>query len=233
MSLTHTYISPKPFPGYSVTLTVSDGLLSRTDTVNIIVNGDPITKLSDNFNRDDSDTLGGPSPSGLQWAEAQGALVISGHQLKNTLRGRNVAILPDLVGIDQSAEADFTSVSNSASPGLGVILRFQDVNNHYRLYRSAGGTTALNISRVVNGTEKILKQLRVPQPVVGTPFHLKGSLAGNVLTLKLTEGAQTQTLTIPDSTFASGSPGVLLYTGPAASHAADNFCAAIGAGTCP
>jgi hypothetical protein len=52
-----------------------------------------------------------------------------------------------------------TSDSN-ASPRLGVLLRFQDALNHYRLYRISGGSSQLRISKLVNGAETILKSSR-------------------------------------------------------------------------
>ena len=174
--------------------------------------------------------------SGPQWEEGPPAsnMAISGNKLINVARGANIAILPALTSANQTAEADFTSASASASPQLGVLLRYVDFKNHYRIYRIAGGTTALRISKLVDGMETVLKQVAIGQPV-GTlaTFHLKGSAIGNTLTLTL-DGVDK--LTVVDTTFGSGVPGVLLHTGPAASHAADNFCARLGGGggtTCP
>jgi outer membrane protein assembly factor BamB len=231
---TYTYTTVNA--GYIATVTVSDGALSDSDTVTITVTagggGVPGT-FTDTFSRADNDILGGPNPPpDPQWTEVIGNLIIAGQQLKNGLRGDNIAILPTLVGEAQSASGDFISSDNNASPRLGVLLRVQGqdaARNHYRLYRISGGTSQLRISKLVNGNETVLKYVQVPMATVNTPFHLVGSISGSTLTL--TMGAVQITAT--DSTYASGTIGVLVNTGPAATHAADNFCALIGAGTCP
>jgi hypothetical protein len=88
----------------------------------------------------------------------------------------------------------------------------------------------VRIAKVVGGAETVLASAPVPQPVVNTPFHLKGTITGSTLTLWL-DGVQK--LTAADSTHASGAVGFFLYTGPLATHTADNFCALVGPGTCP
>lgn len=227
----HVYLSPSPPEGYPVTLTVSDGLATATATVQVVVTGNPIGNFTDDFNRDASDQLGGPNPpDGPQWVEVAGNLAISGGRVVNTLVGYNMAILPDLPGVDQSAEADFTSGTNNTAPRFGVVLRAENAGNHYRLYRSAGGSSQVRITKVVGGVETILKSAPVPQPAVNTPFHLKGTIAGSTLTLWL-DGVQK--LTATDSRYASGFVGFFLYTGPLATHSVDNFCAVVGPGACP
>jgi hypothetical protein len=67
----------------------------------------------DDFNRADSDTLGGPSQMGPQWTEAVGNLVISNQRVENGLRGDNIGTLSALVGANQSASGDFTTSSPS------------------------------------------------------------------------------------------------------------------------
>jgi hypothetical protein len=244
---TYTYATANS-AGYTATLSVSDGQLSDSDTVKITVaasgGGGTPGSFFDNFNRADSDTLG----SG--WAEPPvsslyaGNLVISGcgsspcssGKLKNAARGDNIGYLPALTGANQSASGDFIASDNNASPRLGVLLRFQDARNHYRLYRISGGSSQLRISKVVNGAESILKYVQVPMATVNTPFHLVGSVSGTGTgtTLTLTMGAVQ--ISVTDATnpypYASGNVGVLVNTGAAATHSADNFCAVIG-GTCP
>jgi hypothetical protein len=232
--VTHTYSSPSPPGGYVATLVVKDGLsTSLPDSVRITVidggGGGPQGSFLDNFNRADSDALGGPSQTSPQWTEAAGNLFIAGQQVKNGLRGDNIGTLSDLVGTKQSASGDFSVSDNNASPRLGVLLRFQDARNHYRLYRISGGSSQLRISRLVNGTETILSSVQVPMATVNTPFHLVGSVAGTTLTLTM----GTVQISASDTTYTSGTVGVLLNTGPAATHSVDNFCAVVEAGTCP
>ena len=230
VSPTHAYASPSSPGGDVVTLTVSDSVASSMDTTSIAVGGTPGGQFTDNFDRPDSDTLGGPDPGGPQWQEVAGNLRITGNRIANTQQSYNTAVLPDLSGADQSAEADFTSASNNTAPRLGVVLRAEGASNHYRLYRSAGGSSQVRIAKVAGGVETVLASATVPQPVVNTPFHLKGSITGSTLTLWL-DGVQK--LTATDSTYASGTVGLFLYTGPLATHTADNFCALVGPGTCP
>jgi len=234
---TYTYTTASA-AGYNAILTVSDGQLSDNDTVKITVapsGGGGGGSFQDTFTRADSDTLGGPSPSGPQWAEPvvttqyTGNLAIAGNKLVNTARGDNIGYLPALTGANQSAAGDFTSGDNNASPRLGVLLRYQDARNHYRLYRISGGSSQLRISKIVNGTETILKSVQVPMAPLNTPFHLVGSASGTTLTLTLTG---VPPISVVDSTYQTGSIGVLVNTGPTATHSADTFCAGIGT-ACP
>lgn len=243
----HTYLNPSPAGGYTATLVVSDGLASSPpDSVKITVTqgggGGTPGAFQDDFNRANSDTLGGPSQTGPQWTEAVGSLAINGNQLKNIVldasgnptssRGDNIGTLSALTGANQSASGDFTASDNNASPRLGVLLRFQDARNHYRLYRISGGSSQLRISKLVNGAETILMYVQVPMATVNTPFHLVGSVVGTTLTLTMGTVSPTTISVSTDATYASGTIGVLVNTGPAAIHSADNFCAIIG-GTCP
>ena len=228
---THTYLSPSPPGGYVAKLVVRDSVSTIfPDTVRItgLRAGDPGSFL-DTFDRDDSDSLGGPSQTDPQWTEAAGNLVIKNQRIENGLRGDNIGTLAALTGANQSASGDFISSDNNASPRLGVLLRVQDARNHYRLYRISGGSSQLRISKLVNGAETILKSVQVPVATVNMPFHLAASVAGTTLTLTM----GTVQISVTDTTYASGSIGLLVNTGPAATHAANNFCAGIGAMACP
>jgi hypothetical protein len=97
-----------------------------------------------------------------------GNLKIASNKLVNTARGDNIGYLPTLTGANQSAAGDFTSGDNNASPRLGVLLRYQDARNHYRLYRISGGSSQLRISKIVNGAETILKSVQVPMATLNT-----------------------------------------------------------------
>ena len=212
---THTYLNPSPPGGYVVTLIVRDGLArSSPDSVRITVaqggGGATPGSFLDDFNRADSDSLGGPSQTGPQWTEAAGNLVIKSQKVTNGLRGDNIGTLSAPVGANQSASGDFISSDSNASPRLGVLLRFLDARNHYRLYRISGGSNQLRISKLVNGTETILNSVQVPMAAVNVPFHLVGRVVGNTLTLTM----GTVEITATDATYASGAIGVLVNTGP-------------------
>jgi hypothetical protein len=134
--------------------------------------------------------------------------------------------------VDQSASADFTSNNNNSGPRFGLLFRVQnDTRNHYRLYRWAGGTNELRISKFANGNETILKKTSIALPAQGTPFRLVGSVKGTTLTLAV--GSTQISFTEATSTYASGAIGVLINAGGVQGpHAMDNFCGSIG-GTCP
>ena len=97
------------------------------DTVRITVTqggGTPGSFL-DTFDRDDSDSLGGPSQTDPQWSEAAGNLVIASAD-QEWAQGRQYRHAAALTGATQSASGDFISSDNNASPRLGVLLRVQD-----------------------------------------------------------------------------------------------------------
>jgi hypothetical protein len=70
--------------------------------------------------------------------------------------------------------------------------------------------------------------MNIPNPAVGTPFHLAGSVTGKILTVSI----PGLTFSVTDATYDSGGVGVLVKTGPPGTHTADNFCAAVSTGSC-
>jgi outer membrane protein assembly factor BamB len=226
----HSYATANPGV-YTATLTVKDnhGATSPPDSVNIEVTAAGTgTFFRDNFN----------TGTALQppWTQIAGvpALVIKNSQLQNPDRDDYIAIVddPNLNGAIQSASADFTDTNNNSGPRLGLVLRVQDARNYYRLYRWAGGTNELRISKVFNGSETVLKRATVALPAEGTPFHLVGSANGPTLTLSLV-GGPLISVTDANAPYTSGKIGVLINPGGQQTfHAADNFCASID-GTCP
>jgi len=181
--------------------------------------GGSAVTFSDSFDRPDS-----PAP-GNGWLEAAGHLVVGGGELRvGGTKGYNLAVLPVLVGSDQSAACDFVSVNNSTSPRFGVVLRYRDTRNYYALYWKVGGTGALRISRVVDGVEKVLGFVPVKNPAMNSSFRLGGQASGTTLTLDVDGIAR---LSVSDASLASGSPGVLLGSKSTKTYRADNFTAAV------
>jgi hypothetical protein len=228
----HAYVTAGT---YTATLTVSDGFSAAMDalTVTVVPSGG-ILSFSDTFDRPDS-----PSP-GNGWQEAQGDLGIKGNELRNAaLKATHIAIQPALSGLTHTAAAAFASVDNNTAPRLGIVLRFQDTNNYYLLYRQMGGSSQLRISRIVNGIETVLASAGTPQPALNTFFRIVADATGNKLTLKLCAATSTstgitcstvaQTLTVTDSVLAGGSVGVLLGTGTGSTqqYRVDKFAAQV------
>ena len=100
------------------------------------------------------------------------------------------AIVPTFNSPKQTVAASFATINGANSgPRFGVMLRYQDAQNYYLVSRVCGWTSALQISKVVNGTETVLKSMSLPNPVSGTFFRLEGQANGTTLTLKL-DGVQ-------------------------------------------
>jgi hypothetical protein len=160
-----------------------------------------------------------------------GALFINADKASSAaLKGLHVAVLPSITGMNQTVEADFTSIQdNNPSPRFGLVLRHHEnspsARNYYLVSRLAGGTTGLRISRIANGVETVLKHVPAPNPVPGKAFRLKGSISGNVLTLDL-DGVPKVSAPDPNVPFGSGSVGLYIATGSGnRSYVADNFSA--------
>ena len=168
----HAYVTAGT---YTATLTVSDGLSAATDALTVTVTpSGGILSFSDTFDRSDS------SSPGNGWQEAQGDLGIKGNELRNAaLKDTHIAIQPALSGLTHTAAASFASVDNNTVPHLGIVLRFQDPNNYYLLYRQMGGTSQLRISRIKNGIETILASAGTPQPALNTFFRIVADATGN------------------------------------------------------
>ena len=143
-----------------------------------------------------------------------GTLFINANKASSAaLKGPHVAVLPSIAGMNQTVEADFTSIQdNNPAPRFGLVLRHhqnaQSAQNYYLVSRLAGGTTGLRISRIVNGVETVLKHVPAPNPVPGTAFRLKGSISGNVLTLDL-DGVPKVSASRPDCPIRVGQRGTL------------------------
>ncbi len=133
---------------------------------------------------------------------------------------------PSLSGTQQSAEAEFASWDNNTSPRFGIVLRFQDPLSYYIAYRLVGGTSLVRIAKVENGVERVLASAPVANPARGVSFRLRGeATATGLLSLELNGVLK---LSVSESGFATGSPGVLVGVVSArAAHRIDNFSASV------
>ncbi len=200
--------------------------LRATEDLNVVVALCPLDRggsLADAFDRPDSSTLG---PA---WTEVQGDLVVSGGRLTTApFATYSVAVVSGLSCPTQSVAADFVDLQSGGRRRFGFVLRFRDPQNYYLLYRQAGDSSRLRISKVVGGVETILADRAVKNPRLNQAFRLAARAEGATLTLYL-DG--TPRLVATDSTFAQGPLGVLLGSGVGSSTpraAADNFAAAAG-----
>ena len=232
----HAYVATGTYP---VTLTVSDGLSTATDTASVDVAPGGPQDFTDTFNRGNAASLGNG------WEEAQGAFVIQNNEARNA-PGKNthIAIQPAVYGLAHAAGATFASVDNNTAPRVGIVLRFIDPKNYYLFYRQMGGSSVLRIARIANGIETTLASIGTPNPIVNTPFRLTAdattTASGLVnLVLRLCHPTDTSTtatcvtklqeVKATDSTLAGGSVGVLLGTGSGSTqqYRTDNFAAKV------
>jgi hypothetical protein len=177
--------------------------------------------FTDAFNRADAGDLGG------SWTTVSGAPMIQGRQLRTApTRGLHTAVVSGLAGATPRASASFAMEANSGGPRFGLVLRYQDANNHYACYRQTGGTSILRIVKVVNGVEHVLKASPVANPASNTPSTLGCRAESATLSLDVNGGAR---ISVSDSSFATGKVGVQLgYAaagGQSVSLRADDFSA--------
>ena len=147
--VTHSFELPGT---YTALLTVSDGVLSSPPyPVSVTITAaDPgentaeqtARTCTDSFNRsNDPANLGVPDggacPPGSLRMPVVGALFINADKASSAaLKGLHVAVLPSIAGMNQTVEADFTSIEdNNPSPRFGLVLR------HHENGPSARGTT--------------------------------------------------------------------------------------------
>ena len=157
--------------------------------------------FSDAFDRPNSLDLGN------DWLEVNEGLSISGMEVRSapTTNLFQMAIVPTFSSAAQTVAASFARAAVNSMPRFGVVLRYQDPQNYYLVSRQSGGTSIVQISKVVNGRETVLATKAVPNPALDTFFRLEGQANGATLTLTL-DGVQK--LSVVDSTFSDGNVGI-------------------------
>ncbi len=152
------------------------------------------------------------------------------------VKAMHAAVQAGLVEATQNVTAAFASLGNNLGPRFELLVRYKDSQNYYLCYRQTGGSSSLRISKVVNGTEAILKQVPVKNPNIGEFFTLGCQVqegTPGTATLTLTFNGTTVKASDPYSTFSSGSVGFGMGypsgtgSGSAASQRADNFSATV------
>jgi hypothetical protein len=214
-----TYVFNSWAHGGSATQDIQTPPADATYVANYVVGGGG--SFSDAFDRPNSPSLGS------DWLEVNDGLSISALELRSAPT-RNLfqkAIVPTLSSAAQTAAASFARVDGNSLARFGVLLRYQDPQNYYLVSRKTGGTSVVQISKVVGGGETVLASTSVPNPALNAFFRLEGGANGATLTLKL-DGVQK--LSVVDSTFSSGNVGIGLgsmSTSIGQAHRADNFAA--------
>jgi hypothetical protein len=177
--------------------------------------------FSDAFDRPNSASLGS------DWLEVNDGLSISGHELRSapTKNLLQKDIVPTVSSAAQTVAASFARVDGNSLARFGLLLRYQDPQNYYLVSRRTGGTSVVQISKVVGGRETVLASTSVPNPAMNTFSRLEGKANGATLTLKLDD---VQKLSVVDSIFSAGSVGIGMGSMSASigqAHRADNFAA--------
>ena len=169
----------------------------------------------DDFNRGDS-----PVP-GMGWLTVQGDLAVAAGELRSnaSAKGTHLAVQPSLSGTYQSAEAEFASADNNTA-ALGSCWDSPAWDD-----RLIGGASLVRIAKVENGVERVLASANLTNPARGKFFLLRREATTTGLSLEL-DGVRK--LSVNESGFAAGSPGVLVrvVSGKAA-HRIDNFSASV------
>jgi hypothetical protein len=149
--------------------------------------------------------------------------VQSGEARNEASAAANLVVQPGLWGGAQTVTTSFASTNNT-SPRFGVLLRYTDAKNYYVCSRQVGGSSLVQIAKVENGVEKVLKSAAVPNPVVNVFSTLSCQASGNTLILGLNGVTK---VSIADPTFSAGSVGYTILSRMPASHRADNFSAVV------
>ena len=147
------------------------------------------------------------SGDGDGWLELSDGLSIARNELRSapTKNLFQMAVVPTYASADQTVAASFATLNRNSGPRFGVALRYQDPLNYYLVSRRGGGTSVVQISKIVNGSETVLKSLALSNPVSNTFFRMGGGANGSTLTLKL-DGVLK--LSVVDSTYSAGNIGI-------------------------
>ena len=174
------------------------------------------TVFNDNFNRADSTVLGNG------WIKVSGNFLISNMKLNNFGFGTHITIQDNFAGSNSTASAEFTSTDNNHGPIFGLILRYQDSNNYYFIYRTVGGSSRVKISKIVNGAETVLMTQAIKNPTTNIPFTMQATAFGNRLSVYINGILYAS---VDDAQYIGGKDGIYLKSPKNVRYIVDNFYA--------
>jgi lysophospholipase L1-like esterase len=175
--------------------------------------------FADDFTRSDADKLGDA------WSVPQGTYGIAMNEARpGTSPMWQVALPAGMSGNTQSAAASFAANYTNAGPAFGIVLRFQDSGNFYRVWRQTGSTSGLRIDKVVNGVQTLLKWIQWTNAGQNAFFRIEGRAEGNTIKLLL-DGVER--LSVTDTTFTGGGLGMAVWSGGRVQRV-DSFVASTG-----
>jgi hypothetical protein len=155
------------------------GLIGRNTPIRV-----GIGAMSDDFDRSLTDNWG-TSSSGHAWTIVQGTAanfdVAGGVGTIATTAGDQVAVLPNSYGeVDVLVKISFSSLTGN--PDAGIVVCWQDADNHYRYVIDNSGGGQLRIERWADGGDVPFKVLANSafSLSAGTDYWLRASFSGAV-----------------------------------------------------
>jgi len=179
--------------------------------------------FQDDFNRPDSPTLGSA------WQVLKNSMLeIQGDQAAQVTPGQveDAVVIAGLDIADQVLDVDWQPVNGDSGVDGQLLGRVRDANNYYGARLGRGNSTEVFIIYKLGGgvySELVRTEVNRGLP----PYHLRFTLAGTSLEFRVDRpGAPLIDLTANDQSFASGSAGLLAFSGWGGTQARstyDNF----------
>jgi len=159
----------------------------------------------DEFTRPDADTLG------TAWVVPQGNYGIDSDKARSgTSAMWHLALPVGMSSNTQSVAASFAANYTTGGPAFGLVLRFQDAGNYYRVWGQTGSTSGLRIDKVVNGVQTLLKWAKWSNASQNVFFQIEGRAEGNTIKLFLNG---VERISVTDTTFTGGRLGMAVWPG--------------------
>ena len=182
------------------------------------------TVFQDDFNRADSSSLG------PQWQLLTGTMlqVLNGRAEETTVgQVEDAVIVSGLNRAQETIDVDWTPTDGDSGVDGRLLGRVLDADNYYGARLGRGGSTEkVILYKVVGGVYSELASSEVPRAAT-YPYHLRLTISDASLEFRVDRpGALTLDLTASDSTFQSGSAGLVGFSGWGGTQARstyDNF----------